>query len=265
MTALATSGLYEHPRDYDVAFFDTTDLEVDRLLTLIGRHAATPVGSILEAGCGTGRILRGLTHRGIRTGGYDLSPRMVAFAQARLMECDADEPLRVWRDDMARPRVVPRFDAAINVVNTLGYLHDDEALASHFHTMSRTVGRAGLYVLQLSYAWGDLNAAEVGHWRGARSGVSVEVTWSIVKEDPARRLSIQRSILRVSDFLGSYVLRDEHQLRLWFPDELASLAQSGGFDVVGSYTDALAPIPVDEVPTGEMGNIYVVLRNRAGE
>lgn len=247
-----------------MAFFETTDLEVERLLTLIKRHAVKHVESILEVGCGTGRMLRALARRNIRIGGYDLNPSMVAFAQARLMESVPAEPLMVWRDDMGHPRIVEGFDAAINVINTLGYLRDDRAITSHFEAMSRIVPGMGLYVLQLAFAWRDLEAAEPGHWQASRSGVTVEVTWSILSEDPVSRVSMQRSIVAVSDSLDSYVLHDDHQLRLWFPDELSALAALAGFECVSIYTEDLSPVPSSDALTGELGNTYVVLRNATG-
>lgn len=264
LTALPVGGLYDHPRDYDVAFFDTTDLEVERLITVIERHSPTHVDSILEVGCGTGRMLRALALRNIRVGGYDVNPSMVAFAQARLMESVPAEPLMVWRVDMRHPRIVEGFDAAINVINTLGYLRDYWAIKSHFEAMVRTVPPAGLYVLQLAFAWRDLEAAKPGHWHASRGGVTTEVTWSVLSEDPVTRVSMQHSIVEVSDSLDSYVLRDDHRLRLWSLDELRESARLAGFECIGIYREDISRIPFSDALTGELGNVYVVLINVTG-
>jgi SAM-dependent methyltransferase len=63
---------------YDIAFDWDVDDEVDWLLERLG----SPV-SVLEPGCGSGRMLEALVRRGVDAVGIDLSPEMLAIAERR--------------------------------------------------------------------------------------------------------------------------------------------------------------------------------------
>lgn len=61
-------------------------------------------GTVLDAGCGTGRIAIELARRGIDVTGVDLDADMVAAAMAKA-------PGQSWRvDDLARMQLLRRFD-----------------------------------------------------------------------------------------------------------------------------------------------------------
>jgi SAM-dependent methyltransferase len=45
-------------------------------------------GSVLDAGCGTGRVARELARRGVRVAGVDLDPEMLATARARASDLE---------------------------------------------------------------------------------------------------------------------------------------------------------------------------------
>jgi len=65
------------------------DLEHDALVAdaaLYRELARDPAGSVLELGCGTGRIVLALSRAGHRVVGLDLSPPMLARAEAKLRD-----------------------------------------------------------------------------------------------------------------------------------------------------------------------------------
>ena len=87
---------------------DGCAVEFYALLPVFGEpeivHAAVPAGaSILELGCGTGRILRPLAALGHPVTGVDDSPEMLARSQDLPTECSSIESLRLDR----------RFDAVL--------------------------------------------------------------------------------------------------------------------------------------------------------
>jgi hypothetical protein len=72
--------LYErHAALYDLAFRWDIEAEVDWLLERLGPGCR----SILEPGCGSGRVLEPLARRGLEAVGIDRSPAMVELARAR--------------------------------------------------------------------------------------------------------------------------------------------------------------------------------------
>jgi SAM-dependent methyltransferase len=117
-------------------------------------HAAVPAGaSILELGCGTGRILRPLADLGHPVLGVDESPAMLARAADLPTVCSPIETLRLDRT----------FDAVL-LASTM--LNTDPAQRRAFlATCRRHVGSQGVAVVQQSApTWFDTaTPSEVEH------------------------------------------------------------------------------------------------------
>jgi SAM-dependent methyltransferase len=74
------------------------------------------VRSVLDAGCGTGRVGRELARRGIDVVGVDLDPEMIATAQRKAPEVE-------WRlADLATVRLGRTFDAVVAAGNVMIFL-----------------------------------------------------------------------------------------------------------------------------------------------
>lgn len=83
-----TSILDEHNKIilvdlYDVLFGDQS--EIDTLLAMAGK----PPGRMIEAGCGTGRVLLEFAHHGWEAVGFDFDPRVLAIAAKKLAQNSA--------------------------------------------------------------------------------------------------------------------------------------------------------------------------------
>ena len=115
---------------YDIAFdWDVSD-EVDWLLERFGRDCS----SVLEPGCGSGRMLEAFARRGIEIVGSDRSSAMVAFARRRLAA--AGLTAQVVVADMTDFDLGRTFGAAVCPINTLGHL-DEDGLARHLVCVAR--------------------------------------------------------------------------------------------------------------------------------
>lgn len=130
--------LYEDDAElYDIAFdWDISD-EADWLVETL---AAT---TVLEPGCGSGRMLEALADRGCQVVGIDRSPRMVELARRRLGTRG-----EVFEADMARFDLGRAFDGAVCPINTLLHLSPAE-LGRHFHRMSQHLDRRSRYLVQV--------------------------------------------------------------------------------------------------------------------
>lgn len=72
--------------------------------------------SLLDAGCGTGRVGRELAHRGITVVGVDIDPEMLGTARRKAPEID-------WRiGDLATIDLGRRFDAIVMAGNVMIFL-----------------------------------------------------------------------------------------------------------------------------------------------
>ncbi len=250
--------LYDSPEIYDVAFGWDLDLELTFVESCLRKHVVDPVRRILEPACGTGRILAALAERGFEVLGYDLSPGMVAFASAKLRRAGG----QVMRGDMATFRPPGRFDAAINLVNSIGYLLEESDVASHLERVGEAVRPGGVYLVQFSYGGEPTEQASFGPWPNARAGLRTQLTWRVVREDPAARRSYQECRITASRGEDRRVLEESHVLRYWTQEDFDRIVEGSPFDLAQVYFDRFEEKPLTEPRTGLDGNLYHVLRRR---
>ena len=109
--------------------------------------------SVLDAGCGTGRVGRELARRGLDVVGVDIDPGMLATARAKAPELD-------WRlDDLGTVELGRGFEAIVMAGNVMIFLAPGaEAgvvanMAHHLQPGGWLI--AGFQKVALSAGWGD--------------------------------------------------------------------------------------------------------------
>jgi SAM-dependent methyltransferase len=211
---------------------------------------------VLEPACGTGRLLLALAERGYDVAGFDLSSEMVAFASARL----APHGGEVWRGDMRTFRPPGEFDAALNLVNSIGYLLDDDDFLAHLGRMAAAIRPGGIYLVQLNYAGEPPELASFGPWGNRRGDLSTSLHWRVLREDLPARRSHQECRITARRGKDRLVIEEPHVLRLWTQEDLDSLIARSEFELAAVYHDCFEPFDLDAPRTGEYGNLYHVLR-----
>lgn len=255
------NALYRLPLYYDIAFGWDLEPELDVLERIFEARVPGRVEHILEPACGTGRFLVALPRRGYRVTGYDSCPEMVAYARRRV-DVASVEGVTVREADMVYATVEPDgYDAALNSINSLGYLLTDREIVSHFRRTGRSLRPGGIYIAHLSCAHaGELSAGDT--WEFSRDGVRVETTWSVFREEPASKRSFQTCEMRVDDHGHEVRFWESHVLRLWTKQDIVELAgRSGLLALDAIYTERFEEVPLDSEITGEMGNLYFILRS----
>ena len=248
---------YGSPDIYDVATGWKLDRELDFLDEIFARHAGS-VRRILEPCCGTGRLLLALAGRGYHVAGYDLNPAMTAYARKRLEAFGGE----VWEGEMSAFAPPGTFDAALNLVNSIGYLLEDAAFSSHLDRMGDAVRPGGIYVVQLSYGGEPPDLARFGPW-GNRSGdVSTTLLWEVVREDAAARRSYQHCRITARRGKERLVFDEDHVLRYWTHEDVNRLIHASPFELAAVYWDRFEEFPLEDYRMGEHGNLYHVLRRR---
>ena len=160
---------------YDIAFDWDVRGEVEWLLERLGPDCP----SVLEPGCGSGRILEAVARRGVEIVGFDLSVAMVKFARQRLADAGIDAAVVVA--DMSAFDLGRSFGGAICPINTLGHLTPDD-LARHFACVARHLVTGARYLVQV----GLLDPADelgASSCEAERSGVKLRVTWEGIARD----------------------------------------------------------------------------------
>jgi SAM-dependent methyltransferase len=254
----AETPLYSSPEIYEVAFGWNLTLELDFYEGVFRRHADGSVRRVLEPCCGTGRLLDALALRGYETVGYDRSAEMVAFADARLRPRGGAAHV----GDMESFRAPGTFDAALNPVNSIGYLLEDSSFAAHLARMGEMVRAGGVYVVQLSYGGEPPELSRFGPWGNRGRGLSTTLLWAVEREDAAARRSYQRCVVTARSGQWKRRIEEEHVLRYWTQEDFDRLVATSPFDLVALYWDRFEPFPMEWSRYGEHGNLYHVLRRR---
>lgn len=109
----------------------------------------TPSGSVLEIGCGEGRVVRDLTSRGYRVIGVELSATLIGHAVA------ADPGGAYVRADAAR---LPFADATFDLVVAFNSLMDIADMPAAVHEAARVLQSGGRLCVSITHPIADAGA-----------------------------------------------------------------------------------------------------------
>lgn len=180
---------YDSPLYYDIVYSNDEEVEcafVQGILSLYLPTISSP--RVLEAACGTGRLVVGLARRGVHVSGYDLGPKMIDFARERVREAQVScgELWVAGLEDFSCPE--GSYDCILNIVSSLKYLLSEELVLANLARSHRALARDGIYVVQLHIADYGETEAEVEEWEGERDGVAVRCVFTTGPPDRERRI-----------------------------------------------------------------------------
>jgi hypothetical protein len=153
-----------------------------------------------------------------------------------------------------------RFDAAFNSINSIRYLLSDADVISHLKLTGSTLRDGSVYIVHLNFAQdGDIPG---GHpWTMERDGIRVTTSWEILDEDQNSKLSHETATFEVETEGNLEHFEKRHTLRLWLFEDFQELVQrSGQFVIAKIFGEEFEELKDGERPSGELGNVYVVLR-----
>jgi SAM-dependent methyltransferase len=210
---------------YDIAF--DWDIE-DEVTWILDRLAAT---SVLEPGCGPGRMLETIARRGVDVCGIDLSTQMVALAKERLGDRGVVEHADMTSFDLGRT-----FGGAVSPINTLLHL-TPESLARHLDCMARHLDSGGIYLVQVGLLDQATERNFAGsNWEASRGETRLAVHWTDDELDFEAGRSLQRSRIEVlSGPRAGEVLEEVHEMTLWTPDTWRDAIAASPFSWTASY------------------------------
>jgi SAM-dependent methyltransferase len=209
---------------YDIAFDWDISEEAD---WLVERLAAT---TVLEPGCGSGRMLVALADRGCRVVGIDRSPRMVEISLARLGTRG-----EVFEADMTHFDLGRTFDGAVCPINTLLHLSPAE-LGRHLDRMSQHLERRARYLVQVGLVATDQEPFAGSNWEASRGETSLKVDWVDEELDVVRGVSRQRSRIEVlSGPRAGEIVEEVHDMTAWTPATWSEAIEASSFELVASY------------------------------
>lgn len=233
-----TARIYsEEPELYDIAFDWDLAAEADWLVDRLGPGCR----SVLEPGCGTGRLLEALARRGLEAVGFDISQAMVAYARRRLERAGARAD--VVRADMADFDLGRRFDGAVSAISTASLL-TGEGLATHLEAVARHLHPGSRYLVQLALAVAPTPPWR-SEWEAERGDTKLRIVWEA--------LDAQHSRSRFEIIAGpraGEIVEDLHETTSWDPDAWRQTVAASPFAQVACYDGELAGRPPVEPERG---------------
>lgn len=223
----SSTAWYDSPRHYDMVYADYTKPETRFLEAMLARHGPPPrrgARRILEPACGSGRLVESMARRGHRVWGFDLNPRQLAHARARLVRRGLHATL--WPDDLAGfrlPRATPGFDLAHCLVSTFKYLLTEHDALAHLRRVAAALRPGGLYVLGLHLTDYRQSVPDHERWSASRGRTRVvSDTWSAPANRRARTEAM-RTRMRIREGTRSWVTETDWVFRTYGPGQLRSL------------------------------------------
>jgi SAM-dependent methyltransferase len=242
--------LYEDYADlYDVAFDWDVDEEVDWLVTRLGADCR----SVLEPGCGSGRIVAALAQRGIEALGLDRSKPMIQMARRRFQEIGVEATAVLA--DISRFQLNRLFDGAVCPINTLTHLSPEE-LSRHLDVMAKHLVVGARYLIQLDLYDDGAQAVDVpgSRWEMTRGDMTLRISWQTEAVDPTTQLLRQHSRIEIlSGGRAGEVVEETHLMTAWTPTAWAAVVAASPFAPTAVFDGSGADWP--RVDPGKAGQL----------
>lgn len=253
---------YKLPEYYDIAFSYDIGHESNIIRNIFKKHAPFDIKKILEPACGTGRFLTAFPKYGIKITGYDLSESFVEYADNKIKNAGMSDFAEAVIGNMKNIRFDKKYDSAFNSINSLGYLLKDEDIISHFRNTADSINTGGVYVIHIDCCAENSDTENsFSEWECKRNDITVNIKWGFAVNDKVRKISNQKCILKINDNGKTILLDDLHELRLWYYDDLKKLiAASEKLKLEAIFDESFNEVPLNSNITGELGNLYYVLK-----
>lgn len=140
-------SLYDYPRYYDIAYSATTEAE-GAFYRQIFSERLNSFRTLLDVGCGSGRVTAELARTGIRCVGVDNNPTSIEYVNGKARRESLD--MTGVLGDIVEPTVEGPFDAAICTGDTVKYVIEPRDLITHMKKVSALLKPGGFYAVDTS-------------------------------------------------------------------------------------------------------------------
>ncbi len=215
---------YRSPLYYDIIFDSESSQEADFLEAVHERYGLSRGRRCLEPACGTGRLIAEMARRGYEVTGFDASPFMLRFARKRLQRARLRAHLtHAWMESFSLDR---RYDLMHCLVNTFGYILNEDAARAHLQLAAAALVPGGIYVLGLHLTDYMDRRKQRERWTASRNGMNVVCNIQSWPADRRRRTERVRARLIVRDSSGERYYETQWVLRTYSLRQLKSLLRS---------------------------------------
>ncbi len=191
-------------------------------------------GSVLELGCGTGRVTIPLAQSGIDMTGLDIMPGMLARAQGKA----GDLPIQWIEADIKDFHLGNRFQLIYTAGSVFQHLVERSEQEKMLACVREHLSPDGLFAVDLLFpSRGSMEDAEEQDWYTYENeeGQTVRVTGTD-EYDPIRQIKHETAYRHWRDGEGREIVkRARFSLRLIFPQEMEALLHYNDYSIIHRY------------------------------
>jgi len=222
---------YEDPVIYDL---ENKEFEPDGPFYLALAQKVN--GSVLELGCGTGRVTIPIAQKGIDVTGVDTVSEMLAQANEKA----GGIPIQWIEADIRDFHLGKRYELIYTTGSVFQHLVDRTEQEMMLACVQEHLSPDGVFVVDLLFpSRGSMEDAEEQDWYTYKNemGQTVKVTGKD-KYDAIRQIRHETAYRRWRDENGQEIeKRARLALRLIFPQEMEALLHYNGFIILDRYGD----------------------------
>ncbi|MCX6718094.1 MAG: class I SAM-dependent methyltransferase [Candidatus Staskawiczbacteria bacterium] len=221
--------------------------EADFLKNVIKKYSSIKVGNILSLGCGTASHDIILAKSGFKILGVDKSPKMIEIAKQKAKKENADIKFKIA--DISNFKAGGKFDFAMAMFNTLGYMAENEAMENTIKNTGRLLKKNALFAFDCWYGPAVLKNRPED--REKTIGGFIRKT--------GQKLDIEKSIVDINFKIfkdGIIKINENHKIRFWYLPELEYFFAKNGFKIIKicNFMDLNSKISEDN------WNIFIVAK-----
>jgi ubiquinone/menaquinone biosynthesis C-methylase UbiE len=206
---------------------------------------AAPPARLLEMACGTGRHARELEQLGFSLVATDNSPDMLACAKEGAARAGSKVQFRE-ADMQTLDLGSERFDAAICLFDSIGYLQSNEAIVSALGAARRHLRPGGALVLEFWHAAAmlrDFDPVRVRRW-DVEGGEVVRIAETSL--DHFKQVAhVAYDIVELGADGSVARFRETHTNRYFLAQEMRALVEQSGFEVT-RWCSGFSDAPIDQ-------------------
>jgi SAM-dependent methyltransferase len=227
---------HDYADHYDLFYADKDyESECNMIEEVFGRYGKGQIRTILDLGCGTGNHAFPLAKRGYEVTGVDRSGDMLANARSKLTNFKSHSqtlPLFL-QGELRSLDLEQQFDAVLMMFAVLGYQLTNEDILASLKTVRRHLKPGGLFICDVWYGPAVLTIRPGDKIKTIPTEDGKVVRLASGKLDIYHhQATVNYHVLHLQ---GRRVLsesKESHQVRYFFPQELALFFDHAGMEML---------------------------------